>query len=225
MTKEVREYMTSKMGIDLKVYDDRITKYSLEHIELFKELGNYLLTKELDDTCESDFQDSSWEFVRKYGNLSEETEETIHILIRAFKIYRFNGLLELYHYTETDDWEPLPIVSESIYSEMTDCDKKTFDAFPTHITIYRGTSEKESNGSISNFGQSWTTDINKAEYFAFELEQAKDSGTMRVVLEAKISKEHIYAYCSRSEEKLCIVNPQGIINDSIKVVRKKQLQT
>lgn len=222
MTEEVRDYMTSKMGIDIKVYDDRITKYSLEHSELFEKLVTFLLTKELKDSDE--FVDSILEFVNKYGNLSEETEKTIHMIIRAFKIFRFNGLLELYHYTETDDWEPLPIVRESLYSEMTDYDKKAFDDFPAHITIYRGTNEEESTGKISQFGQSWTTDIEKAKYFAFVLEKAKDSGTIRVVLEAKTTKDHIFSYCSRSEEKLCTINPQGIIKDSVKVIQKKQLQ-
>ncbi len=224
-TDKVRDFMTYKMCVDVDVYEERINKYSSEHINLFQKLGTYLHTAEIDTNNEyyGTYEEDAYELIGLCDDMCSETVETIHILIHAFMFYRHDGQLSLYYHTETDDWEPLTKVSKSLHSEMEDYDKKTFNEMNEEVVIYRGTCQNEADDNITNFGQSWTTNIEKARYFAYTLEQAKTKSNIRVIMEAKINKKHIYAYYSQGQEYLCIVDTKGIIKDSVKVVEKNHL--
>ena len=107
---------------------------------------------------------------------------------------------------------------------MTSWDQETFDGLGNTINIYRGTSEAELNSSPTNFGQSWTTDVKKAEYFAFGLRQEKDDSKVRVVISTMIEKKYIYAYSSYAEEMLCIVNQKGLNADFINLSKSKTIE-
>ncbi|TLP36214.1 hypothetical protein [Arcobacter arenosus] len=217
MTLNVRNFIINEMCVDVEVYQKRISLYSDGLDYIFEEVGDYLLNYEI-LTDREQFIEDVCKFIDKYGVLSEETYETLHILIRAFKIYKTGGLLELYLYNESESWEPLPKITKNLYHLMTESDKKTFNNLPDIVEIYRGTSIIESEGNILDFGQSWSLDIEKARYFAYELEQEEDKNLDRIVLKCEVFKSHIYAFSHHQSEELCIINPKGIITDSVKVI-------
>ncbi len=219
------DFIKNKMCIDPEEYISRMKKYD-EHIKyVFKELVIHLLDQEQnfkDYSMHSAYIDKAYKILTNNGfniDLVKEEFEVADIMIRAFSRYRKHGLLHLYTGAESDHWDPLPKITKSLYMEMQEWDKKEFDNFDNILMIYRGTSYLEYENPEKDYSQSWTLDKEKAKYFAFELGEAKYINTDRVIIEAKIAKENIYAYIGR--EKECIINPNEIINGTINIIEKK----
>jgi hypothetical protein len=223
MTQKTIEYIENEMYTNYQVYKDRIDKYSHNNLDLFEEVGGYLLNCMIKDT--DDFIEEAWKFVNNKGEFCDETNETLHIIIRAFRILKLNGLLDLYLYNESDSWEPIPVIKYNLLSQMDSRSIQTYNDFDETITIYRGTSIQEGNSNPNDSGQSWTINIDKARYFAYSLNQDKDKVKIRVVLECKIQKKHIYAFSHHQGEDLCIINPNEIIDKSFKILEQKDLNT
>lgn len=113
---------------------------------------------------------------------------------------------KLEEYQMVNSWagEELPIIDESLYHQMKGKDKITYDALPDNIIVYRGASLSEITGEY--IGQSWTTSIEDAEYFAY----IRYESPSRCVLKATIAKSNIYAYVDERNEKECIVNTKEL---------------
>ena len=113
---------------------------------------------------------------------------------------------KLEEYQMVNSWagEELTIIDESLYHQMKEKDKITYDAFPDNIIVYRGASLSEITGKY--IGQSWTTSIEDAEYFAY----IRYKFPSRCVLKATIAKSNIYAYVDERNEKECIVNTKEL---------------
>lgn len=76
-----------------------------------------------------------------------------------------------------------------------------YNALPDKITVYRGTCLQSTTKAMS-----WTTDVNKARWFA---ERFGDNGK---VYEAQINKKDIFAYFADSGEKEIVLNYKKLEN-------------
>ena len=214
--QKTKVFFKSNMCIDMAIYEKRIMQYSKEHIDYFRELGQFIIEYNIDNPMQ--FIDDSQKLQKKYKISSEDSIETAHILTQAVKLFREKGggLLSLFLFAEPDSWEPLPVIKKSLYSEMDKEDQIFYDNLPDKVIVYRGTSMAEYE--TGNFGQSWTLDKSVARYFAFKLTQEKDDSIgMRVVLNTYIDKSSIYAYSRQNEEALCIVESDNIIVDNVTI--------
>ena len=219
---KVRDYMTNQMCVDASVYEDKIMKEVPNEAELFRKFADYLLSVDVSEMDEygSGFSDDAWDYFAKFKhNTSDEVNEIARLLLIKFKSYKCNGQLDLYIHTDTDTWEPLTVVSKSLLNEMEECDKGIFNELPDPLTIYRGTCQAEFDNRI--FGQSWSTEIDQARKFAYNLNQEKAQTDNRVVIKTQIQKSYIYAYSSHQEESLCIVDTKGLVRGSIEVLESK----
>lgn len=219
---KVRDYMTNQMCVDASVYEDKIMKEVPNEAELFRKFADYLLSVDVSEMDEygSGFSDDAWDYFAKLKhNTSDEVNEIARLLLIKFKSYKCNGQLDLYIHTDTDTWEPLTVVSKSLWNEMKELDKDTFNKLPDPLTIYRGTCQAEFDNG--NFGQSWSTEILQAKKFAYDLNQEKAQTHTRVVIRTQIPKSYIFAYVSHQEESLCILNTKGLVRGSIEVLESK----
>ncbi len=210
--KMTKAYMQNEMCLNIEVYENRINQFSYEFKEFFGKLGNLLL--QTDDVA----------MLKKYTLLLLEEfkiEESLHpktydtavVLTNAFRSYKKGGLLALYHHTASDQWEELPVIRKSLYSEMRQSDQNVYNSLSEKVTIYRGTSFEEYESK--QYSQSWTMDINKAHEFAYDLgSREKYNNSRRVVMENQILKQDIYAYIDDVNEKCCIVNVESLISNS-----------
>lgn len=197
---ETINFIKNEMCIEPEQYITRIVTYEKSIQKVFRGLGVYLTEN---DTDKNEWNDNY--LCKVYalldthnitqGDLPNEYE-TADILIRSFARYKKWGLLELYCRAESDAWDPLPKISTSLYSHMDELNKEEFDKLPHELTIYRGTSYEEykycgygSDSQYDGYGQSWTLDKQKAEYFAYELGEEKYEDTRRAVMKAKIDKK------------------------------------
>ena len=222
-TVETINFIKNEMCINPEEYISKIQLYNERIQSVFKNLGIYLIeSREITDEFSIDdtYRLGAYSLLTSNGlDLSEVKNEfeIADIMIRAFSRYKRHGLLHLYTGAESDCWDPLPTITKSLYNEMEQWEQNIFDKFNNILTIYRGTSYQEYESYI--FSQSWTLDKDKAGYFAFQLGEDKYIGTERVVIEAKIGKNDIFAYIE--QEKECIINPNEIINGSIRLIEKK----
>lgn len=137
--------------------------------------------------------------------------------INAFLIIRENLSNKEYWSLLRDIW----IDSENIYSNalewwemlssprtfrrrFTECeDRKRLKKMPDVLTIYRGTTEIERDGSY--LGYSWTLDKKKAEWFAKRLLKPEDGDPC--VASATVKKEDVIGFLSgRGEQELVVQN-------------------
>ena len=107
--------------------------------------------------------------------------------------------------------EVLPSITESVYKFMTKEDKKTYDAMPNEVTVYRGCFFMECH---SRRGQSWTTDAKVAEFFAWDnyYYLPEDELKQRNVIKATIKKSDIFGYTSCRKEFECIVDADKLMD-------------
>jgi hypothetical protein len=85
---------------------------------------------------------------------------------------------------------------------MDEGEKNIYANFPEKLTIYRGTPDKKAKIR----GLSWTTDLEKAEWFA------KRFNLKGTVYQATISKNRIFLYTHKRCENEVIVNPRYLKN-------------
>ncbi len=147
------------------------------------------------------------ELLKRYDVL-KEGEITIKEYSR--KLEENKTTLERYEMTNKIIGESMPYIEECLCHEMSLKDKRTYDKLPNEVTIYRGAHIGEHLGHV---GQSWSLDKNVAGFFAWVHYAAALSPKNlkdRVILKAKILKEHIYAYTSQRKEAECIVNEDAL---------------
>ncbi len=139
-------------------------------------------------------------------------------LRHVFVVYCIFGLRQAYKNREAENWYPKIIIRQKLPSKM-DCEQ-----LDDEIVIYRGMSEEEYLGN--SYGQSWTTDIDTAEKFAYQhySEHSKYEGSMRVVAKTKINKKNIY-YCEVDDEKEIIIDERRIHLDNVKLYNKGMIQS
>lgn len=100
-----------------------------------------------------------------------------------------------------DDWDELLNCERSGKEYfMDDDDRKSFDALPDKLTIYRGFKDKNSEN-----GFSWTLNLKKAIWFA---DRFNDDGSY--VAKATVSKKDIIGYTDSRNEDEVIVVPEKI---------------
>lgn len=81
--------------------------------------------------------------------------------------------------------------------------KAFFSELPERVTLFRGTSVSERENG--NFGISWTTNKQTAEFFAFRFQKKKHDAKDGVVLTTEISKHDVLAvFTDRSEDEILI---------------------
>ena len=213
---KTKVFFKNDMCINISIYEERIMKYSKEHVDYFRELGRFIIGYNIDNPMQ--FIDESQKLQKKYKISSDNSIETAHVLTHSVKLFREKGggLLSLFLFSESDSWEPLPVIKKSLYSEMDEEDQIFYDNLPDKVMVYRGTSMKEYE--TGKFGQSWTLDKSVAKYFAFKLTQEKDNSVgIRIVLKTCIDKSNIYAYSRQNEEALCIIESDNIIVGNVTI--------
>jgi hypothetical protein len=90
---------------------------------------------------------------------------------------------------------------------MDEDEKSIYTNLPEVVEVYRGLPDKKAKER----GLSWTTDLQKAKWFA-----KRFNGKECKVLKANINKKHIFLYTDARNERECIVNPVGLKN--VKVI-------
>jgi L-rhamnose mutarotase len=213
---KTKVFFKNDMCINISIYEERIMKYSKEHVDYFRELGQFIIEYNIDNPMQ--FIDESQKLQKKYKISSDNSIEIAHVLTYSVKLFREKGggLLSLFLFSESDSWEPLPVIKKSLYSEMDEEDQIFYDNLPDKVMVYRGTSMKEYE--TGKFGQSWTLDKSVAKYFAFKLTQEKDNSVgIRIVLKTCIDKSNIYAYSRQNEEALCIIESDNIIVGNVTI--------
>lgn len=86
---------------------------------------------------------------------------------------------------------------------MTAEERHAVGAMPDPITVYRG---YDRPGSMK--GWSWTTDPDKAEWFA---RRFADTGGACFVAEGEVSKQYVIAYFTRRNESEIVVDPRRVV--------------
>ena len=130
-------------------------------------------------------------------------------------IYPHENILDRYLLANKLLGEAMPLIKNSVREYMTKDDIEYLDNLPDIVTIYRGTSIDEAEGSVLGLGQSWTLDRTVAEFFSdtHYSQYFKD----RCIMKATINKEFIFAYINVREEKECIVNFVKLENISYEI--------
>jgi hypothetical protein len=90
---------------------------------------------------------------------------------------------------------------------MDDSELDAFTKLPEIVTVYRGYSEENVKaGMTKRRGISWTTDYEKALWFATRFNH------IPTVLQANAPKKHIYMYTDVRAEKEVVINPATLKN-------------
>ena len=79
-----------------------------------------------------------------------------------------SNILEQYQLTNHMMNEKCPFIEESVYKYMEPEDQLYYDKLPENITIFRGCRSTE-NSRLEPYGQSWTTSLKVASFFAHEV--------------------------------------------------------
>jgi hypothetical protein len=139
-------------------------------------------------------------------------EELYHVL----RSYSKKGLSGVWYYREASLWYPKIIITKNFGS------RDIVDSLDDIVTIYRGTSQEEFESN--KFGQAWSLKKNIANKFAFTHYKESDNykDTLRVVIQAQISKYDIYHYREYPEGEV-VINPTKLIAGSIQLVECKML--
>jgi len=129
---------------------------------------------------------------------NDEAKAVLDSLRHAFSSFAYGGLHQLFTRQENEVWYPRIVLDEEL--KPNDIDK-----LPGEIILYRGTDFVELNSET--YGQSWTTSKNVAHDFAFKhyANQPWFEESQRLILSAKISKEHVY-YSNQSREFEVVVD-------------------
>jgi hypothetical protein len=95
-----------------------------------------------------------------------------------------------------DQWREL-FESTRSGSPMTDEEEAALAAMPDPVPVYRGSVE-----DANEYGLSWTTDRERAEWFAVRMTADDEVG---VVLDGLVAKEHVAAYFTgRGEDEIVV---------------------
>lgn len=121
-------------------------------------------------------------------------------------------LLERFIKVHTSVGQPLLTIKRNLYDEMNSMEQKTYDELPELVEIYRGCNRFERE---KDQGQSWTSDLDTAKYFAWFYSDKYKEDNDRVVLKATIPKDGIYAYIGRNNEFEFVIEPKKLLNVKI----------
>jgi hypothetical protein len=89
---------------------------------------------------------------------------------------------------------------------MDENEYKILSDLPHTVTVYRGLPDKKAKVR----GLSWTTDFEKAKWFA-----SRFNGKDQKVMKAEIAKKYIFFYNDDRSEHECVVNPRGLKQVSV----------
>lgn len=133
--------------------------------------------------------------------------EYLESIWHAFHVFRKGGLYDLYRFQQNEGWYP----KIALTKELQPNDISTLD---NKITIFRGCDISEFEKS--QYGQSWSTDVNVAKEFAFKhyASQGWFNHSNRVVLQASIKKENIYYSNQSMAEKEIAIDTTKLSNVS-----------
>jgi len=226
-TVDGKSFLSKKMGICLKDLTQKIISDTPTSIDFFKQLISFILTLnpsleygKLDHANQNLFLNKElYAFFKKFNFDDDSMEHFIFDNIRhAFINYCQGGILEVYKHREAEGWYPKIIIDSNLG------DRNDIERLNNEVVIYRGTSKDEYNSKT--FGQSWTLDEEIANKFAFEHYEGQPDyeNTTRVILKAKINKQHIYYYKEENKEQEVIVNSNMIISNSIDLLEEALLE-
>lgn len=123
-------------------------------------------------------------------------------LRHAFCSYAYGGLHQLFTRQENEVWYPKVILNRELKPNDISC-------LPDFVTIYRGTDQTEFD--TKSYGQSWTTELQVAEAFAFQhyVSQPWFKACDRIVLKTTYPKSELY-FSHQTCEYEVVVNPRKL---------------
>lgn len=201
ISEESAHILTAEMRIDLAHL-----KAKIESPEITQ--GSAAISEAIDILCGM-LSNSSANDVNEYcyaliDNINAESKPILDSIRMAFFRYRSGGLHDLWVYQENECWYPKIVLKEILHpNDINDLDNE--------FLIYRGCDRAE---YLQNyFGQSWSTNEQVAQKFAFDHYGAQDwfDRSRRVVLWAIYSKNDVlFSNQTENGEFEIVVRPESL---------------
>jgi len=189
--------MSNNMKIDVTSIEAKLNEPSVTQfkdvikntIENFIEEINKFELSDVRNTFSFE-ENSAEKAINLYANMRSEqinnrdALQVLDVLRHAFSAYAFNGLHQLYTRQENESWYPKIILNEVLKPN-------DIDSLPSIILLYRGCSIGEYESG--NYGQAWTTSIDRAKNFAYTHYQGQEwfKTEDRIVLETIYAKDDV----------------------------------
>lgn len=177
----------SKMKVDIDKYHRDLLKKFDKNVTYFDKLISELHSVTMAD--KNNFLD----FCNEHKISEKDSPDFYNCLYEMFSnlcLYNTGGLWDLFKNKQAE-WGTLKV---SLSKE--DCPEFNKDLLAAETTIYRGMSQSEYDNK--DFTQHWTTDINVARNFAFNIYSDEPRG---IVVKATIDKEDVLHYDDTLPEK------------------------
>jgi hypothetical protein len=218
-TKEVAEFITGSMKIELHSIVDKLNEVELKEFkaDLIKlveycvgELISYEPNRVEPVMCLS-HQNSVQDAINKYAleltdnvGENEQVKEVIDALRHTFSCFAYNGLHQLYTRQENESWHPNVVLTEILEPN----DIETLDE---EVILYRGCGLTEYVSK--DFGQAWSTSKDRATDFAYRhyASQPWFDRNSRVVLSAVYPRDKVLFSDQRIEFEV-VVDPKYLAN-------------
>ncbi len=218
-TKEVTEFITNSMKIELssicdKLNDAELKDFKEDLINLVEycvgELIRYEPNRVAPIMCLSN-QNGTQDAINKYAQTLTEkigdnaqVNEVIDALRHSFSGFAYNGLHQLYTRQENESWHPKVVLTDVL-------EPNDIDTLPEEMILYRGCGHTEF--SNQEFGQSWTTSEDRAKDFAYRhyASQPWFNKNQRVVLKAVYPRDKVL-FSDQSIEFEVVVDPNYLKN-------------
>ncbi len=158
-------------------------EYFIEEIIKFKASGKVSKTYSFEkNEAESAIDSYAETLSNKIEN--QDALQVLDTLRHAFSAFAFNGLHQLYTRQENECWYPKIILDKVLTPN-------DIDSLPEVIRLYRGCSVNEYD--TGEYGQAWTTSIDRAKDFAYNHYQGQDWFNIddRIVLETMYSRDNV----------------------------------
>lgn len=210
------------ISIESKINDSSVLKFKevlKNAIEFFiEEIRKFEASGEPHDT--TSFEENIAEkAINSYANLltekinNSEALQVLDTLRHAFASYAFNGLHQLYTRQENEWWYPKITLNEVLVPN-------DIDSLPTKIQLYRGCDVSEyENG---DYGQAWTTSVDRANDFAYTHYQGQEWFKIedRIVLQTIYARDNVlFSDQSVEFEVVVDVNMLGKVNKYTRIKR------
>jgi hypothetical protein len=190
--------MSNDMKIDVCSIESKLfvpslviqNKEFINAIEYFiEEIIKYESSGEVRNSSQSE-DNAAVKAIKSYANMlsekinDQDALQVLDSLRHAFTSYAFNGLHQLYTRQENECWYPKIILNEVLTPN-------DIDSLPEIIQLYRGCSVNEYESG--DYGQAWTTSIDRAKDFAYNHYQGQDWFNIkdRIVLDTKYSRDNV----------------------------------
>jgi len=223
LSKKAYNYLTLGMCINLQYLKNEMLKINHKNLGILYKFIEFLIDLEIVNSNSyfdiEDFINKEVDNFMKQNNLIESNKDyyIFDSIRHAFIGFKEGGILQMYQYTQNEEWYPKITISQYIGID------KDINKLDNELIIYRGTSKDE---FISKkFGQSWTLNYNIAYDFAFihYKHQAKYKNSSRIILKTIVSKDIVFYYKENQIEDEVIINNNLIKIENIEIILEKNI--